>query len=221
MNNMERVMQVPEWIQKDFKQSESSWGEAHLALPKMLRRRLDDEPLSGAEIGVAYGGMSATLCSEFGKLELLCVDPYIEYDDAMSRPQEEMDQMHDFTTNRLMGLFTGRALVMRVTSMEAVQIAEDEYFDFVYVDGCHTYEATIEDVRHWWSKVKEGGVLCGDDFGADHPGVAQAVKEFSKEVEVPYEVDIPTLWSMKKHTSGMRCAVLNEGELVTSQAANK
>ena len=56
----------------------------------------------------------------------------------------------------------------------------NKYFDFIYVDGDHSYEAVLADLLAWYPKLKKFGVMCGDDYG--HPsglGVIKAVNEFA------------------------------------------
>ena len=80
--------------------------------------------------------------------------------------------------------------IIKVTgwSKDAVDIYEDEFFDFIYIDAAHHYEAVIEDINNWKSKVKVGGYLGGHDY-LESEGYTDAVKAvnevFNKdEVEV-------------------------------------
>jgi predicted O-methyltransferase YrrM len=41
---------------------------------------------------------------------------------------------------------------------------EDNYFDFVYVDGSHLYLDVKKDIEKWLPKVKKGGLLGGHDY---------------------------------------------------------
>lgn len=52
--------------------------------------------------------------------------------------------------------------VMRST--DASKQMKDNYFDFVYLDARHDYCAVAEDISHYWSKVRPGGILAGHDF---------------------------------------------------------
>jgi predicted O-methyltransferase YrrM len=40
----------------------------------------------------------------------------------------------------------------------------DDYFDWVYIDGDHSYDLVRRDVELSFDKVKRGGVIAGDDF---------------------------------------------------------
>jgi hypothetical protein len=37
----------------------------------------------------------------------------------------------------------------------------------VIVDGAHTMEAVEDDVYNWWPKIKEGGIMVGDDIALE------------------------------------------------------
>jgi predicted O-methyltransferase YrrM len=58
----------------------------------------------------------------------------------------------------------------------------DKYFDFVFIDGGHDYETAIEDIRGWYPKLKDGGVIGGHDI--DWPGVNKAVKEYFADYNI-------------------------------------
>lgn len=54
---------------------------------------------------------------------------------------------------------------------------DDEYFDIIYIDASHEYEYVIDDIKNWLPKVKKNGIICGDDYSSDWPGVVKAVNE--------------------------------------------
>jgi len=56
---------------------------------------------------------------------------------------------------------------------------EDEYFDFIYIDGyAHTGQENGETLRDWWPKLKQGGVFAGDDYHSDWPLTKKVVDDF-------------------------------------------
>jgi len=66
----------------------------------------------------------------------------------------------------------------RTTSQEAAElIYNNGSLDFVFIDASHDYENVIADIRAWYPKVKEGGVIAGHDY-PDWPGVKKAVDEY-------------------------------------------
>jgi len=62
-------------------------------------------------------------------------------------------------------------------SVAAAQAFADNSCDFVFVDGDHSYEGCLADIRAWRPKLKTAGVMAGHDV--DREGVRRAVeKEF-------------------------------------------
>lgn len=41
--------------------------------------------------------------------------------------------------------------------------AEDT-FDFIYIDGDHTFDGVKLDITLWWPKLKPGGIMAGHDY---------------------------------------------------------
>ena len=69
------------------------------------------------------------------------------------------------------------------TSIEASKRFVDDSLSFVFIDGCHAYEAVRQDILSWLPKVKPSGVLAGHDFGT-YASVARAVGEVLGKVPV-------------------------------------
>jgi hypothetical protein len=72
---------------------------------------------------------------------------------------------------------------IRMTSVEASGIYDDESLDFVFIDAAHDYTSVKTDIRHWLPKVRKGGVLSGHDYSWG-PEVKQAVDEFFSNEEL-------------------------------------
>ncbi|HEX2747523.1 MAG TPA: class I SAM-dependent methyltransferase [Verrucomicrobiales bacterium] len=66
---------------------------------------------------------------------------------------------------------------IRRPSLEAVSLYLDRSLDFVFIDAAHDYGSVRADILAWLPKVKRGGVLAGDDYGEQWPGVEKAVSE--------------------------------------------
>lgn len=77
-------------------------------------------------------------------------------------------------------------------SWELASQFPDGWFDFVFIDGDHSYEGVIQDIRAYLPKVRKGGIIAGHDYcslsdaGAfdEMPGVARAVSECFDKWEV-------------------------------------
>lgn len=62
---------------------------------------------------------------------------------------------------------------VKLTSLEASNNYNDSSIDFIFLDASHTTEDVLNDIEAWTPKLKEGGVLIGDDY--DWQSVKEAV----------------------------------------------
>ena len=67
----------------------------------------------------------------------------------------------------------------RLDVLTALAGLNDDYFDLIYVDADHSYEAVRSHLEAAATKVKPGGFLGGHDYGAPYLGVVKAVDEFA------------------------------------------
>ncbi len=64
---------------------------------------------------------------------------------------------------------------IRLTSDEALDVVSKYKWDFVYIDGLHTYEGVNNDIKNYKGLIVPGGFLAGHDYEFD--GVKLAVDE--------------------------------------------
>jgi predicted O-methyltransferase YrrM len=50
------------------------------------------------------------------------------------------------------------------TSNAVITSFPDNYFDFVYIDGDHSYKGSKSDLKNYYPKVERGGVISGHDY---------------------------------------------------------
>ena len=148
----------------------------------------------GAEIGVNRGRFSERLCKENSDIELYCIDPWSKNLDV-----RDMDKRHRQTVERLKPY---NATVIKKTSMDAVVDFEDDFLDFVFVDGNHEFDYACMDIICWSNKVRSGGIVaCHDYFQFYNAGVVDAVDAYTRTHRVSpwyttFELQ-PTAWWFK------------------------
>jgi hypothetical protein len=170
------------------------------------------EAKSVLEIGVAYGYHAEFLLQEHPSIEYFGVDPYqSNYDpsDAFSAdvtrlfpeiPGRSMDFLYSCVhTNLIKHL--GRGTLLRKKSAHAASYFADGSLDVVYIDGDHRPEQVLIDLESWFSKVRLGGIICGDDY--NWPGSAEVISKFFDPLKCPiigYADNTGTLvkWSVVK-----------------------
>ena len=60
--------------------------------------------------------------------------------------------------------------------MEAALSLPDRHFDWVYVDGDHSFKAVMDDLEAWLPKMKSGGLLVADDYNWKDEAGRRSVK---------------------------------------------
>jgi glycosyltransferase involved in cell wall biosynthesis len=184
------IMNYPD-IREHAKEAEKNWGSSYDVLWPILKKM---KLKVGAEIGVAFGGHSERMLSK-AKVKLYCVDPYrhIEgYIDDMNMSNAKFDRLYKFTKKRL-SVFGDKCIMVRKDSIKAVGTIK-EILDFVYIDGDHSKDGVQQDIRAWFPKVRDGGIIAGHDYGhANFPGVKQVVDGYFSRFG----------WEINAHKSGV------------------
>lgn len=76
----------------------------------------------------------------------------------------------------------------RMTSLEAAATYEDNSIDFIMIDGDHGYDAVKADILAFLPKMKDGGIMTGDDAFAE--GVRRAAIETLGQYNVQFPENI-------------------------------
>ena len=149
-------------------------------------------PIVVAEVGVERGLNATEMAQKMNINKLYLIDDYLPYTDYLGGfcPQEIQDQVYQWMFNNLKP-YLDKVVFITKSSILAAKLFDDEFFDFVYIDGNHNYEYVKQDMNAWLPKVKTGGVLGGHDFdprNITRQDVTEAVKDFTKENNLKYTV---------------------------------
>ena len=145
--------------------------------------------LTGVEVGVYKGEHAQKIYNYLNIKKLYLVDPFKVYKDYIQEKiYNHVDQKeHDENYLKVKKKFSKfkNVEIIRMTSIEASKKFENNSLDFVYLDGDHSYDAVKLDLQSWYPKLKEFGVMCGDDYGhISGTGVVKAVNEFAFDKKV-------------------------------------
>ncbi len=143
----------------------------------------------GVEVGVFRGVLSQYLLRK-GVARLFMVDTWAPADEQPEHYRETKDYCAGLTAaecaaNEALARNVardGRAVVLKLPSVEAAKQINDGSMDFVFLDADHSYEGVRADIAAWLPKVRKGGWIGGHDIDNPEPpfdftGVRKAVDE--------------------------------------------
>ena len=151
-----------------------------------LLRLLPDNAVC-AEIGVWQGAFSKLIVKETNPKSLHLIDPWKFqqgypdrwYGGTKARNQADMDSIYEGVVAHFAG--NDSVVFHREFSHEAADQFDNDYFDWVYVDGDHSYEYVMTELELYRPKVKMQGFIAGDDYNwapSQNYPVKRAVDEF-------------------------------------------
>ena len=172
------------------------WGSKD---PNFLTLIDDLSPKLIIEVGSWKGGSAVFMANYIKKKNLdckiLCIDTWlgaIEFLGDHEDPQRYKSLNHQNGYPTVYYQFLANVMHLSLhdiiipfpqTSTLAARflITEDILADMVYIDASHDETDVYADINNYWSLVKVGGVLFGDDYNDDWPGVKQAVNKFVQD----------------------------------------
>ena len=125
-----------------------------------------------AEIGVWKGEFSNEILKNVSPKKLILVDPWqfnksirgcapqVQGEEPLS--QKFFDEAKVSTYNKFKGLDS--VFIFDTDSESASKKFNDDYFDYIYIDGEHSFKAVYDDLTYWFPKLKKNGKIFGDDF---------------------------------------------------------
>ena len=135
-----------------------------------------------AEIGVEKGNYASVLLGFLEPTKFYLIDCWehqdpLIYADGKNLKSETQETIYQHVQARFAQ--NPRMEILRQYSQQAAQQFPAEFFDLIYIDANHSYEAVKRDIASWWPKLKKGGVLAGHDYVVFNQfGVVPAVNEF-------------------------------------------
>jgi predicted O-methyltransferase YrrM len=141
---------------------------------------------TGVEVGAATGITTAFLLKHCPSLQsLTVVDLWEPVKGSHAWDREDMESL-------FRSKFEGerKLTILKGISWEMADHIADGTLDFAFVDASHDYDSVIKDIKAWYPKVRNGGMLCGHDL--HFPDVSQATEDvFGGRVR---KVGIDNMW---------------------------
>lgn len=169
-------------------------------------RNLEEKELTGVEIGTFRGINAHAILSFLNIKKLYLIDPYLKYSDYVEAwiPEHSQTDFNDdyATAKRKLRKFKDKIKFIKMKSDEAITISNliQDNLDFVYIDGNHAYEYVKKDIELYYPKMRQGGVLGGDNFETEFHGVPRAVLEFVDKIGLTLYGAEKDWWVVKGET---------------------
>lgn len=156
--------------------------DIHLQNCKVMRNRarmLDFLPKSSvvAEVGTQYGEFAEAIITSANPAKLHIIDIDIS---QLKRVLDERPLVKNAIQNGVVELHEG-------DSSKVLDGFPDSSFDWIYIDGDHSYEGVKKDIDKGHRKLKNDGLLVFNDYTHWSPyemipyGVPKAINEFCLE----------------------------------------
>lgn len=173
-------MTVEEQVTKAIEITEKGCQPYYDVLPDLINGR---GYKTGMEIGVLFGGNAYSILEKTNIDMLVGIDPYELYEQEIlgMETQENCDYIYKFILRRL---DPKRYKHLRMTSdMALVELLQDKgSFDFIFIDGLHTYEQVKRDLNGFSPLIRKGGVIACHDYNhPNYPLVTNAIDEFAEQ----------------------------------------
>lgn len=159
---------------------------SRIALWRELLSALDVRSM--AEIGVYRGRFARALLAHCRQIDTYwLVDPWRHLPDWNKPANTDDDAFERIHRDALSAIapFAERCRVLRGTTTEVLDRIPDGSLDAVYIDGDHTLKGITIDLVRAFPKVREGGLIAGDDFTAS---IWQHRTRFEPSLVFPFAV---------------------------------
>ena len=152
------------------------------------------KPMTIVEIG-SWLGASALHMSSLCEAHIICVDTYLGSNADLWREHKTKDLINNFSQiyNQFCINITSHfkndyISPLPMTSSSAAELFRDCDItaDLIYIDAGHQYKEVYDDLEAWFPLADK--VLIGDDYSPRWLGVIQAVKTFTLEHNLAYDV---------------------------------
>ncbi len=167
-----------EWVQKQIEYGSQEHAISGKGLLPFLKELQGD--LVGCEIGTCLGFTSEYFLKNMPNIKkLYVIDPYPAFTDWNGTRLTE-DRQEEIKNNCKVRLSPYKSVnFVYDKSSNFSETIDDESLDFVFIDGDHRFEATLEDIKNYWPKIKNGGLFSGHDVNLD--SVQRALQMFFGE----------------------------------------
>ncbi len=195
-----RYRPPPEWINPKV-------NHQYLGLAQLISYYHDNRPKKNKYYGIELGSFMGEstqmfLSSGLWTAGFYAVDPWSGPEDEYKTTGtdtgltwKDIRDEFDYNTrmyNNSPDYIHQKFQVIRGKSKSAVELFDDDCFDFIYIDADHTYDSVCQDIQLFLPKLKKGGFIAGHDY--DPQGWPEVVEAVHAMLGEPDKVFMDTSW---------------------------
>lgn len=141
----------------------------------------------GIELGVAKGDFSKKLLENNTFKFFFGVDSYSDLEEDLHGPDSHNEEQYKYALKNI-GI-TSNYNLLRMNFDNALDLFQDNYFDFIYIDGfASTGQNGGQILVDWFGKLKIGGIFAGDDYHEDFLLNKKVINDFSMKIKTKLNV---------------------------------
>lgn len=169
-----------EWVQKQIEWRNNS-EPSGFYLEKILTEHFNDKDIVGAEIGVCLAATTELFMKNVPNIvKYYAIDNYPIYVDwnggDLNKERQKLIKEYAFN---VLKPYSNKIEFIYEDSSSFSEKLQDETLDFIFIDGDHSYEGFIRDLKNYYCKVKKGGIVSGDDISISN--IAKGLNDFFGE----------------------------------------
>ena len=129
----------------------------------------------GAFLGRSAVFMAVEIINSGKRIKFDCVDHWRGSEEHHDNENIDAENLYE---NFLENIQPVKSVInpVRAESVMASKLYKPNSLDFIFIDASHDERSVREDLTYWMPRLKENGMIAGDDI--DNEGVVNAVKWF-------------------------------------------
>ena len=129
----------------------------------------------GSFLGKSAVFMAVEIINSGKRIKFDCVDHWKGSEEHYDNENIDTENLYE---NFLENIQPVKGVInpVRAESVVASKLYKPNSLDFIFIDASHDERSVREDLTYWMPRLKENGMIAGDDI--DNEGVANAVKWF-------------------------------------------
>ena len=129
----------------------------------------------GSFLGKSAVFMAVEIINSGKRIKFDCIDHWKGSEEHYDNENIDTENLYEKFLENIQPV-KGVINPVRAESVMASKLYKPNSLDFIFIDASHDERSVREDLTYWMPRLKENGMIAGDDI--DNEGVVNAVKWF-------------------------------------------